>query len=81
MSKIINAVVDIHSKKERIELAKYVGNQEYLDQVKNDQYDGFQLVLVESKDRIGNIGVIVAEHLVNKCGYKHYSSVIDFIRS
>lgn len=78
MSKIIECVVDTHSKKEREELINFVSEKELFISVIDD-YDGFALVGIRKDGVIGYLGVICTRDLVDNHGYKHFSSVKEFI--
>ena len=77
MSKEINCVIDTQNKEERTKLIDYVTRGNITISTVDD-YDGFQLVAI-SEFGAGYIGVIVADNLVNKKDYKHFSSVDDYI--
>lgn len=78
MSKIVDAVVDTHSLKERKELIEYVSSKEKFLSVISD-FDGFSLVGV-SKGVIGLLGVLCAQTMV-KDGQNHFLSVKDYIKA
>ena len=78
MSKIIECVVDTNSKKERKELIDYVSGKELFLSVIDDS-EGFALVGIRKDGEIGYLGVICAKDLVDNHGYKHFSSVKDYI--
>lgn len=78
MSKIIECVVDTNSKKEREELINYVSERELFISVIDDS-DGFALIGIRKNGGIGYLGVICAKDLVDNYGYKHFTSVKEFI--
>ena len=78
MSKIIEGVIDTYSKKEREELINFVSEKELFISVIDDN-DGFALVAIRKDGAIGYLGVICAKDLVDNHGYKHFTSVKEFI--
>ena len=78
MAKIIDAVVDTYSLKERKELINYVSSKEKFISVITD-FDGFSLVGI-AQHGIGLLGVLCAQAMV-KDGIKHFYSVKDYIKA
>lgn len=78
MSEIVECVVDTNSKKEREELIDYVSSKELFISVIDDS-DGFALVSIRKDGAVGFLGVICAKDLVNNHGYKHFTSIKEFI--
>ena len=77
MSKIVESVVDTYSLKERQELINYFSKHTPFIGLTSD-YDGFELYAI-TKNGGGWVGVIVAKTMVEKEGFKHFTSVKDFI--
>ena len=78
MSNHINCVVDTHSKQERERLIDYVSEKELFVSIIDD-FDGFQLVGITYSGDVGYLGVIAANDLVKNQGYKHFSSIDEYI--
>ena len=77
MAKIVESVVDTYSLKERKELINYVSEHELFVGLTSD-YDGFELYAI-TKQGGGWVGVMVAQAMVEKEGFKHFLSVKEFI--
>ena len=73
MSKLINCIIDTHSRLEREELCNYLDETQQFDDI-----DGFQLIGIIN-NLIGPVGVIVANDLVTNHHYKHFHSVKEYI--
>ena len=78
VARIIDAVVDTYSLKERKELIEYVSSKEKFLSVISD-FDSFSLIGI-SNGVIGLLGVLCAQAMV-KDGQKHFLSVADYIKA
>ena len=80
MSVKMDYVVDTQNKKEREELIDYLCSKGLFVAV-TDGLDGFQLVGITYSGQVGYLGVITANNLVKVHGYKHFTSIKEFINS
>ena len=78
--KSFDCVIDTQSTNERKKLIDYITIKDGVIVSNIDDYEGFQLVGV-ARGMVGFLGVIVSHDLIKNHGYKHFSSVDEYINS